>query len=430
MSEVALHAPPVETTAWTARMRRGWTARLDDLRLALDTLTSHKLRSGLTLLGIVIGVFTVVAMMALLNGLRKSIDKQLGQLGADVFQIQRFPAVQFGEFSPEVQARKKIKLTHMRQLKDMLPQAKQLGADMWEYGKTASSNGNTDQGVQVAGGTPEFFTINNLPVASGRGYTEAEANDAARVAVIGAAVVDALFPGQDPVGKKVKLGRMELEVIGTIERQGGIPLEGNPDNTMAVPVTLFMELYGTSRSVVIGVMAKDHDSMKKLQDQAVSAFRRIRGLDASKENDFEIVSNDSLRGMFDNLATVVTIASAFMCFLSLIVGGIGVMNIMLVAVTERTREIGLRKALGARRMRILMQFIIEAVCLAAFGGAIGVALGYCASWVGQFLKFPAEVPLWAVALGLGVSCGVGLVAGIYPAWRASRLDPAVALRDE
>jgi putative ABC transport system permease protein len=301
---------------------------------------------------------------------------------------------------------------------------------MWEYGKTATSNGNTDQGVQVAGGTPEFFTINNLPVASGRGYTEAEANDAARVAVIGAAVVDALFPGQDPIGKKIKLGRMELEVIGTIERQGGIPLDGNPDNTMAIPITLFMELYGTSRSAVIGVMAQDHDSMKKLQDQAVGAFRRVRGLDASKDNDFEIVSNDSLRGMFDNLATVVTIASAFMCFLSLIVGGIGVMNIMLVAVTERTREIGLRKALGARRMRILMQFIIEAVFLAAFGGAIGVALGYCASWVGQFLKFPAEVPLWAVALGLGVSCGVGLVAGIYPAWRASRLDPAVALRDE
>jgi putative ABC transport system permease protein len=430
MSEVALQAPPIVAPAWTGRIRRGWTARLDDLRLALDSLASHKLRSGLTLLGIVIGVFTVVAMMALLNGLRKSIDKQLGQLGADAFQLQRWPAVQFGEFSPEVQARKKIELTHMRQLKDMLPQAKQVGAEMWEYGKTASAGGNTDRGVQVAGGTPEFFTLTNLPIASGRGYTEAEASDARRVAVIGAAVIDALFPGQEPIGKKVKLGRMELEVIGTIERQGGIPLDGNPDNTIGIPITLFMELYGTSRSVVIGVMAHDHDSMKKLQDQAVGAFRRVRGLDTSKENDFEIVSNDSLRGMFDNLATVVTIASAFMCFLSLIVGGIGVMNIMLVAVTERTREIGLRKALGARRMRILMQFIIEAVFLAAFGGAIGVALGYCASWVGQFLKFPAEVPLWAVALGIGVSCGVGLIAGIYPAWRASRLDPAVALRDE
>src|SRR6267142_1957873 len=285
MSEVALQAPPgvAARSIWLGRMRRGWTARLDDLRLAMDSLASHKLRSGLTLLGIVIGVFTVVAMMGLLNGLRKSIDKQLGELGANVFQIQRFPAVQFGNFSPEIQARKKLTLSHMRQLKDLLPQAKQVGGQIWEYGKTASANGNT-------------------------------------------------------------------------ERQGGLPIDTNPDNTVSVPITLFMELYGTSRSVDIGVMAHDPESMKKLQDQAVAAFRKVRGLDNSKENDFEVFSNESVRGMFDNLATVVTIASAFMCFLSLIVGGIGVMNIMLVAVTERTREIGLRKALGARRMRILMQF--------------------------------------------------------------------------
>src|SRR4051812_5564970 len=431
MSEVALQAPPVAARSiWVGRLRRGWTARLDDLRLAMDSLASHKLRSGLTLLGIVIGVFTVVAMMGLLNGLRKSIDKQLGELGANVFQIQRFPAVQFGNFSPEIMARKKLTLTHMRQLKELLPQAKQLGGQIWEYGKTATANGNTDLGVQVAGGTPEFFTLTNLTIANGRGYTEAEVTAATRVAVIGANVIDSLFPGQDPIGQRFRLGRMELEVIGTIERQGGIPIDTNPDNTVAVPITLFMELYGTSRSVDIGVMAHDPDSMKKLQDQAAAAFRQVRGLDTSKENDFEVFSNESMRGMFDNLASVVTIASAFMCFLSLIVGGIGVMNIMLVAVTERTREIGLRKALGARRMRILTQFVIEAILLASFGGAIGVALGYCASWIGQFLKFPAEVPLWAVALGIGVSCGVGLIAGIYPAWRASRLDPAVALRDE
>src|SRR3982751_670325 len=188
MSEVALHAPTVGAPARSGRLRRGWTARLDDLRLALDSLSSHKLRSGLTLLGIVIGVFTVVAMMGLLNGLRKSIDKQLGELGANVFQIQRFPAVQFGNFSPEIMARKKLTLTHMRQLKELLPQAKQLGGQIWEYGKTATANGNTDLGVQVAGGTPEFFTLTNLSVASGRGYTESEVTAATRVAVIGANV--------------------------------------------------------------------------------------------------------------------------------------------------------------------------------------------------------------------------------------------------
>ena len=431
MSEAAIAgagAPPAVRRM--SGLRRLLTARIDDLRLALAALSGHKLRSGLTLLGIVIGVFTVVAMMALLNGLSKTINKQLGALGADAFQIQRFPAVQFGNFSPEIQARKKITLAQFKALRDALPNAKQVGAQIWEYGKTATAGPYTDLGVQVAGGTPELFTLNNLPVASGRGYTDAEAEDGARVAVIGAAVVDALFPGEDPAGRKIKLGRMELEVIGTIERQGGLPIGDNPDNTVAVPIALFTELYGNSRSVVLGVMAFDHEGMRRMQDQAVAAFRRIRGLDAAKENDFEIVSNDSMRQMFDNLSAIVMMASAVMCFLSLIVGGIGVMNIMLVAVTERTREIGLRKALGARRTRVLMQFVIEAVLLASFGGAIGVALGYCASFVGQFLNFPAVVPHWAVALGIGVSCGVGLAAGIYPAWRASRLDPAVALRDE
>src|SRR3954471_8388968 len=266
-------------------------ARVDDLRLALGALSGHKLRSGLTLLGIVIGVFTVVAMMALLNGLSKSINKQLGALGADSFQIQRWPAVQFGNFSPEVAARKKITVSQFKALRDALPQAKQVGAEMWEYAKTAYAGSYTNLGTQVAGGTPEFFTINNLPVASGRGYTEAEADDAARVAVLGATVVDSLFPGADPVGQKIKLGRMELTVIGTVERQGGLPMGDNPDNTVAIPITLFMELYGTSRSAVLGLTAFDHDGMKKLQDQAVGAFRRIRGLDTSKENDFEVVSN-------------------------------------------------------------------------------------------------------------------------------------------
>jgi putative ABC transport system permease protein len=431
MSEaIQLPAVHAERPALAVRLRKGLTARADDFRLAMAALSGHKLRSGLTLLGIVIGVFTVVSMMALLNGLSKTINKQLGALGADAFQIQRFPAVQFGNLSPDVAARKKITVAQFRQVKDMLPQAKEVSAEIWEYGKTSYAGSNTDLGTQVAGGTPEFFTINNLPIASGRGYSEAEAEDGARVAVIGAAVVDALFPNSNPLGQKIKLGRMELEVIGTVERQGGLPLGDNPDNTVSVPIALFMELYGNSRSIVLGFSAFDHNGMKKLQDQAVAAFRRVRGLDNSKENDFEVVSNDSLHEMFNNLSLAVGVSSAIMCLLSLLVGGIGVMNIMLVAVTERTREIGLRKALGARRLRVLMQFIIEAVVLSSFGGIIGVVLGYCASWIGQFLTFPAEVPLWSVALGIGVSCGVGLVAGIYPAWRASRLDPAVALRDE
>jgi putative ABC transport system permease protein len=432
MSEATL-APALPAAARRAlpgELRAFVQARVDDFRLALAALTGHKLRSGLTLLGIVIGVFTVVSMMALLSGLQAKMEKSLGALGADVFQLQKSPAFQFGEQSPEVQRRKRITLAQLNALRDALPQARQVGGEMWEYGKEASAGGNTDHGAQVAGATPEFFTNNNLPIGSGRSYSEAEAMDGARVAVLGAAVVDALFPDGSPLGKHLRLGRLDLEVVGTIERQGGMPMGDNPDNTVAIPIALFIELYGRKRSVTISVMARSHGEMARLQDFAIGSFRRVRGLDAQAPDDFEIFTNESAKATLDQLAGAVTAASLAICALSLLVGGIGVMNIMLVAVTERTREIGLRKALGARKSRILMQFVIEAVLLAFFGGLIGVALGYGAVLLAQVMTFPAEVPLWSVGLGLGVSCGIGLLAGIYPAARASRLDPAVALRDE
>jgi putative ABC transport system permease protein len=426
---------PLPRGAVVARSRRqaisaAVGARLDDLRLAWSALSAHRLRSGLTLLGIVIGVFTVVAMMSLLNGLQASIDKNMGGLGADVFQIQRTPNFNFGPPSPEVQRRKKLTLSQVLQLREALPLAKQVGGEVWEGGKEVRAGNNLDSGVQVGGGTPEFFSNNNLPIGLGRGYTEAEAMGASRVVVLGATVADVLFPGGNPLGQRVRLGRLSLEVIGTLERQGGSPFGGNPDNLISVPIALFLELYGTGRSLNITVMAKAPGDMARLQDQAIGAFRSVRGLDANVDNDFDLFSNDSARSTFDELAGAVTAAGLVMCTFTLIVGGIGVMNIMLVAVTERTREIGLRKALGARRGRVLMQFVIEAVLLAFFGGVLGVALAFLATWLVRFLDFPAEVPMWAVALGLGVSSGIGLLAGIYPAWRASRLVAAVALRVE
>jgi len=355
----------------------------------------------------------------------------MGQLGAGVFQIQKWPNFNFGPLSADVLARKRITVAQALQLRDALPEAKQVGPEIWENAKELSVGGRVDQGVQVVGGTPEFFTNSNLPLATGRIYNEGEALDGARVVVIGAAAADALFPGEDPVGQRVRLGRIDMTVVGTLQRQGGIPLEGNPDNIAAIPISLFTELYGNSRSVNISIMARQQSEMKRLQDLTVGAFRRIRGLSSQQEDDFEIFSNDSARAMFDDLAGKVNLVMFVICGFSLLVGGIGVMNIMLVAVAERTREIGLRKALGARRSRILAQFVIEAVVLATFGGAIGVLLGYGAAAVGRFaVDAPATVPPWSVALSLGVSGSIGLLFGIYPAARASRLDPAVALRDE
>src|SRR6185503_5250434 len=274
---------------------------------------------------------------------------------------------------------------HTLEVREALVEAEQVGGEVWENGKEVAAGSNLAAGVQVAGGTPEFFTNNNLPIGAGRGYSEAEAMGASRVIVLGASVVDVLFPSGNPIGQHVRLGRLDLEVIGTIERQGGSPLGGNPDNLTSIPISLFLELYGTGRSVNITVMARSHGEMKRLEDTAIGAFRTIRGLDANAENDFDVYSNDSARATFDQLANTVTAAGFVICAFTLIVGGIGVMNIMLVAVTERTREIGLRKALGARRARVLSQFVIEAVLLCFFGGVIGVLLAFGATLLARFL---------------------------------------------
>ena len=406
-------------------------ARLDDVGLSLTALVAHPLRTALTLLGIVIGVFTVVAMMALTTGLQNSINKGLGGLGADVFQIQRLPPIQFGNLDPSILKRRNITLSVALQLRDQLPNAKQVSPEIWQYGKSATTDdGNLANGMAIAGGTAEFFGNNGVLISAGRGFEGAEATSAARTAVLGASIVDSLFPQRDPIGQKIRLGRMELEVIGTLERQGGIPGGDSADSLLIIPIGLYFELYGSSKSLVISVMSHGED-MKRLQDQAVAAFRRLRGLTNDQDNDFDVYSNESLRDLFDRLAGTVSAATLAICALSLLVGGIGVMNIMLVAVAERTREIGLRRALGARRARILLQFIIEAVLLALFGGCIGIGLGYAAAWLVRFaVDLPAEVPMWAVVLGLSVSSGIGLLFGIYPAARASRLDPAVALRSE
>src|SRR5262249_3280761 len=190
------------------RARTAMAGRLDDARLALHALGGHRLRSGLTLLGIVIGVFTVVAMMSLLNGLQASIDKNMGGLGADVFQIQKWPNFHFGPLSPEIQRRKNLTLAQVLLLREALPASKQVGGEVWEGGKEIAAGTNIDSGVEIGGGTPEFFTNNNLPIGRGRGYSEAEAMGAARVIVLGASVADVLFPGADPIGQHVKLGRL------------------------------------------------------------------------------------------------------------------------------------------------------------------------------------------------------------------------------
>ena len=401
----------------------------DTILLAFRALAASKLRSALTLLGIIIGVCTVVGMMALIQGLQAKVDDQLAGLGAGVFQVQKWPHGHGNKDWKVYARRKNLTLDDVRALRG-LPSVQQVGGEAWEGGqKVASHQAATSANQSVVGATPEFLENNGMQLAHGRFLTEEDLREASNVAVLGFDAVDALFPGQDPVGQEIVLRGAVFKVVGVFARQGAGLFGGSRDALLAIPIETFFRHYGRARSLNVTVMAQSPALLSRAQDEVTSLLRRRRKVPANAENDFESFTNESSAESFNQLSKTISAATAGVCLLSLLVGGIGVLNIMLVSVSERTSEIGVRKALGARKRRILLQFTVEAVVLSLLGGAIGVALGCAISWlVRELAQIPTSVPLWAVWLGLGMSTLTGLVFGIYPAARAARLDPALAMR--
>jgi putative ABC transport system permease protein len=248
--------------------------------------------------------------------------------------------------------------------------------------------------------------------------------------VLGADAVEALFPGKSGVGDEVRIAGRRFRVVGTLERRGAT-FEGSIDAIVSIPISRWLMLYGSQRSIYVTAMARDPARMGVAQDEVVTLLRRARGTPPEAENDFEIYSNRSVKERFDQISGAVSAASIGICAIALLIGGIGVMNIMLVSVTERTSEIGVRRALGARRRRILGQFVFEAAMLTSVGGLIGVLAGIGVAFlVKALVGLPTMVPVWAVVLSMVTAGGTGLLFGIYPAWRASRLDPVEAMRHE
>jgi putative ABC transport system permease protein len=404
----------------------------DSLRLALKTFAGNPLRSLLTLLGIVMGVATVVAMMALIEGLRLKVNKDLSSLGADVFQVTKWP-VGFGQFDWQKYARRpSFTVADRDALLGACPSVRTASASDDEGGqKVVTPAAETRPSVNVMGVTPEYAETAGLQVAAGRFHGPADEEDQRAVAVLGVDVVDVLFPAVDPVGQEVRIRGRPYRVIGVLQRRGSFLGMASLDNQVVLPLSTFLEAFGRRRSVDINVAAEDVDALKRAQDEVITFLRRRRDLSPGEPNDFEVFTNDSLTKTFNSLSAVIAAASAGVTLLSLLVGGIGILNIMLVSVTERTREIGVRKALGATRRRILLQFALEAVALSLLGGVLGVGLGYGLAFLAQWVfGVMTAVPGWAVALSLGVSSTVGLVFGIYPAARAARLDPVEAMRNE
>ena len=405
---------------------------VDNFRLAVRTFWGHRLRSVLTLLGIVIGVATVVSMMALLQGLRQKIDTDLSGLGANGFQLQKWPAG-FGQFDwDKIERRPNINLADFEAIQKQLPEVATVTAEAYGVGpkKVSTSSRETRPNVQIGGGTFHFFDTNALTVLRGRSFSEAEVLEGAQVAVVGLDVAEVLFPDVEAVGQDIRISNRNFQVIGVLKRQGGIFGSGY-DNSAIIPIPVFFDLYGKNRSLNVSMQAWSTETLQRAQDSVELLMRHRHHLRPDQESDFTIFSNESATQAFNQISAVVTAASFGVCLLSLIVGGIGILNIMLVSVTERTQEIGIRKALGARRHRILGQFATEALVLSLVGGVVGVVLGYGVAFIGRWaLGFPTQVPAWSVALALAMSSVVGLGFGIYPAARASRLDPVEAMRSE
>jgi putative ABC transport system permease protein len=410
------------------------TQLLDNVAMALGTLRANPLRSLLTLLGIVIGAGTVVAMMSLTEGLREKVTNDFAFLGPGTFQVQKWPAP--GTFGHrdwrKYEQRRPITREQGEGLRG-LPHVRLVSIE--EYPNrpevVSTREKRTKQNIDVGGVLPDYMEANGVTIAQGRFITDGDVELGRRVAVLGADVADLLFPGRSALGEEVRLRGRPFEVVGVAERRGSVLGMGSKDGWAMVPWPAYELAFGRNPNNNVALVATSPEDVQKAIDEVVATLRRLRGLAPGDENDFDYYTNESATETLDQLISMIGAATFGVCALALLVGGIGIMNIMLVSVTERTREIGVRKALGARRRRILAQFLFEAVTLSALGGLFGVLIGAgLAVGAREVFAVPASVPAWAVLLSLFTACGAGLLFGIYPAARASRLDPVEAMRTE
>jgi putative ABC transport system permease protein len=401
------------------------------VKLALQSLWANKMRSVLTLLGVVMGVASVIMVVTLVDGANTYVSTKLVSHGADVFSVGRFPPV---TFSPEeyfkYQKRKKLNYEDFQAVRDECAECTEVGANHTRTTKV-SFNGHSSTDTEVRGISWTMVDLNNLDIVIGRGFTPSDDDLGTHNVIIGYDIVDNLLGEGDPLGKEIRVDGVPYTVIGVGDRQGKT-LGQSQDNWVAVPITTYMQTYGHNDSMGIYVRAKGTaDSMVMAEDE-VRVIMRARRHDApGQPDDFEINTNDTFMDVWKQISALFFDVVIGISSISLVVGGIVIMNIMLVSVTERTREIGVRKALGARQRDVLLQFLIESATMALVGGAIGVLIGVIvAKLITIVLGFPTSVQLWSVLMGLVMATATGVFFGVYPASKAARLDPVVALRAE
>ncbi len=404
---------------------------IEAFKLALQSLWANKLRTILTLIGVVMGVASVIMVITLVNGANKYVSTKLSGYGADVFTVTRMSSVIFtADEYFRYQKRKILRIEDYQAIRDDCTQCSEVGA-LLDRSTNVVYNGHSSNNTEVRGYTWTMLALNNIDIALGRGFTPGDDEKGTHDAVIGYDIVDNLMPDGDPIGREIRVDGIPYTVVGVGDRQGKT-LGQSQDNWVAVPITTFQQTYGYNDSVDIYARANGNaEVMERAKDEVRVLMRSRRHNAVGTPDDFEIETNDTFLDIWKQISALFTWIVLGIASISLVVGGIVIMNIMLVSVTERTREIGVRKALGARRKDILLQFLIESATMSLAGGVIGVIAGIgVAKVITVLIAFPSEVAIWSILVGLFVATAVGLFFGVYPAHKASQLDPIAALRAE
>jgi len=407
---------------------------IEIIKIALSSIRMNKLRSSLTILGIVVGIFSIISISTIIAMLQTSIEEGVSALGKNTFQLQKWPSVQTG--TPEEQAmirnRRNLTTDEYYRLEEKLEgKALYTAAEQWMWGRRIKiGNKETNPNVNVCGCTPGAFSNNNWVIEDGREFNQRDVDRGLRAIILGQDIVKVLFPNSDPIGQEVRMDGHKLKVIGVLENQGDF-FGQSQNNYAVVPLTTWQSYFGNKRSVNITIQAYERDSYQDLIETTEGYFRTIRKVQPGDPNDFEIRSNENTLRQINDITAGVRVGAFVIAAIALLAAGVGIMNIMLVSVTERTREIGIRKSIGAKSNNILIQFLSEAITLSLFGGLIGIVLGVIVgNIVGSLMDATAVIPFDWIFVGVFMCVLIGVVFGTYPAYKASNLDPIEALRYE